>query len=115
MGPRLILSNAQKSAGTHAPIPAGGVVGMRGGFGSGAEVCDGAKAVLQIQGLYQLKPLSVNLTSAWYSSLRLHRIGLELAAHAFANLLRYSLNLSTYRLELRCCGRAIGPAMVSRE
>ena len=51
MGPRLILSNAKKSAGTHAPIFAGGVVGLRNKFGA---VARGGRAALADIGLPKL-------------------------------------------------------------
>ena len=49
MGPRLMLSNAQKSAGTHAPIFAGGVLGSRNQFGAAAKGGDVVFANIQMR------------------------------------------------------------------
>ena len=42
MAPRLILSKAQKSAGNHAPISAGLVLGLRNKFGAASKGGDAA-------------------------------------------------------------------------
>jgi hypothetical protein len=45
MAPRLILSNAQKSAGSHASLSAGGVLGSLNKVGVAAKGGDAANAV----------------------------------------------------------------------
>lgn len=49
MGPRLILSNAQKSTGTHAPTSAGSVPSSRNKFEVAAKGGTTAEGIIQVR------------------------------------------------------------------
>ena len=70
MAPRLILSNAQKSAGTHAPISAGSFCGARRKFEAAAKGSNAAETDIGLPKMLARYPtfIPVSLTASKYDA-----------------------------------------------